>query len=750
MDKALDHSEHGMRDSRSDSIRFADFDLKEILRVLNRRKWLIAAVTLLLTLLMVVYVFLATPRYTADLQVLFEPKTGPVVDFKAALSGQPQDEASLLGEIEVIKSRDLAKRVIDKLGLDQNAEFNRALRTEAEWLTSIKQYVKSIGGISGVKPEAEQSLTEEQRRSVERERMINTFLDKLEATQTGRSRAVDVEFTSENPVLSAEIANTLADLYLVSRLEGKFENAKRASTWLAERVETLRQQVEQSETAVENYRKQHGLLQGERVTLVAERISDLSAKLTDASIARTQAEANLSQARRLTSRSGDVSSAVQVLQSELIERFREKELELARKEAEMLERYGPRHPLIIQLNAEKAKFRETVQAEVTKIIRSLENEVQVARRREEALARDLDGLKAQVEQANTATVGMRTLQRDSEANRLLLEKFMTAFMETSAQEDVESQLPDARIISRAAIPEKPSFPRKTLMIVIGFVGAALISVLLAFTIEQLDPGFRSAEQIEHAIGLPVLAIVPRVENSRLKGDTPDAYAFRRPDSAFGEAIRSVYTRLLLSAGSQPPKTLLFVSSEASEGKTTIALSVARLQAKAEKKVLLLDADFRRSMVAERLNIADAPGLADLLGGSATLADIVRKDPLSGADIIVSGRPVPDGGDLLSSGKLEKLLAELKPAYDLIILDCAPVLALSDANILSGMADMTLLVVRWGQTRREVVKYALRQVNRLSGNVVGVVLSIVDVRQHAYYGYGDSGYYYGKSAKYYSS
>jgi polysaccharide biosynthesis transport protein len=305
----------------------------------------------------------------------------------------------------------------------------------------------------------------------------------------------------------------------------------------------------------------------------------LSSKLTDATIARLAAEANLAQVRQLLRSADRVDTASQVLQSALVQRFREEELDLERREAQLNEQLGPRHPAMVQLQAEKKRFQQKVRAEINKIVNGLENEVEVARSREAALSHDQEALKRQMAQANEASVGLNSLQRDAEANRLLLEKFSTAFMETSAQEDVQSRLPDARIISPAPIPEKPSFPKKLLLLAIAFVGSTVTGVLLAFVVEYLDAGFRSAEQLEEATRLPVLAHVPRLTVTKLRGEDVVDYILRRPQSAFAEAVRSVYTRLLLLTPlERPPQVVLLVSAIADEGKTTIALALARQQA----------------------------------------------------------------------------------------------------------------------------------------------------------------------------
>jgi len=708
-------------------------------------------VVVLLTGIAVLYVQTATPRYTAELQVVFENKTGPLFDFQAAVAGAPQDEASILTEIEVIRSRKLADRVIKALQLDQDPEFNGKLRPPS----ALSTFFKDTLGLDLFPAKAPNEfdptqLTVEELRDKENNKIIDALLEDVQAKQIPRSRAVVINFTSESPRTAARVLNTLSELYLVARLEDKFDNAQRASSWLAGRIQVLREKVEASEREIEAYRKRHGLFEGRATSLVTEHVSDLSSKLTDATIERRAAEARLAQVRNLRS-ADSVDTAVQVLDSKLIERFREQELELERKEAELGQSLGARHPAVIQLQAERQRFREKLQAEIGKIVQRAENEVVVARGREAALQRDLSSVKGDMVQSNQASIGLRALEREADANKLLLEQFLASFMQASAQEDMRAQLPDARVVSPAVMPDKPSYPRKVFVVMIAFLGSILVGGLFALTLESLDAGFRSAEQIEAVTELPVMAHVPLLTTTKGGGERPETFILKRPDSAYAEAIRSLRTRLLLAFGDRPPQVLVLTSAEPDEGKSTLGLSLVRAQAQADRRTLLIDADFRRSRLTTRITgISDQPGLYEVLSGQATAEDAIQSDPASLADLMVSGSSSADRKVLGDAARLEGLLATLRSRYDLIVIDAPPALALAEGQVIPMVADATLLVVRWGKTRKRVVRYTMDQLTRFGMPLHGVVLNMVDVRKQAYYGYGDAGYYYGKRAKYYTS
>jgi capsular exopolysaccharide synthesis family protein len=331
---------------------------------------------------------------------------------------------------------------------------------------------------------------------------------------------------------------------------------------------------------------------------------------------------------------------------------------------------------------------------------------------------------------------------------VLLERFQVAFMEANAQQDADSQMPGARIISPATIPEKPSFPKATLFIAAGFAGSVLIGVLLAFGVEAFDPGFRSGEQVEQQLGVPVISLIPLLGRVRLAGETPEKYMLNKPDSTFAEAVRSIHTTMMLASAEHTLRTIAVCSSEPGEGKTTVAISLAQLQARLGRRVLLVDADFRLPSVAKSLGLRKGPGLMEFMAGTASHADVVQRHLESGADVIVSGDYTEAGYDLIASEKTENLIKRWRETYDLVIIDTAPLHVVSDSRIFSKYADGTFLVVRWGKTRREAVNYSLNMISEAGGRLFGVVLSMVDTKRHATYGFGDSGFYHGKAKKYY--
>jgi capsular exopolysaccharide synthesis family protein len=425
--------------------------------------------------------------------------------------------------------------------------------------------------------------------------------------------------------------------------------------------------------------------------------------------------------------------------------LREQETDLARQQAELSGRYGERHPTMINLKAEIRDLKSKINGEVNKIVLSLANEVEVARTRETTLAANLAAVQQNVGELSKAGVKLGELQREADANRALFETFLARFKETSQQDQILK--PDARIISAAESPLAPSFPKKKVILAVALGIAVLLGVFLALLIERLDNGFRSPEQVEKMTGVPGLGLIPAAPVSRKT--PPHEYLLQKPTSAYAEALQSVRTALHFSNVDHPPRVVLVTSALPQEGKTTFAISLARIAARSGLKVVLVDADMRRPKIAKLMGLESDAGLRELLAGDALIPGVLHKDEQTGLHIIPSRPDTPGPQDLLGSRRMRDLVRQMSTLYDMVVVDSPPIMAVSDPIVLSGLVDATLVLVRWETTPREVAISAIRQLRQSGGRIAGAVLTRVNMRKHARFSYGDSGYYYDQYKGYYA-
>ena len=721
-----------------------ELDLRELLLKLNRRRKAIAGIFFLVVMITGLYLYQATPMYTSQTLLTLDLRQSRVVDIEEVLSGISADASVIGTEMDIIRSSSLMERVVDKLRLDRDPEFNPALLENGNE-SLIQKFTGWVGGLLVLETGAQEELSPEEEEQRLKRSIVRALQANLEVEHRRQSHTITLSYTSQSPKRAAQIANTLADLYLTDQLEAKFEATRRANEWLAERLDSLRQEVQAAEQAVKNVRERGDLIQASGgATILEQQMGDVNAQLIEASLKRSRAEARLERANEVIDQPGGIESLGEVLDSRTIQQLRAEEASLRRKRAELTQRYGPRHPQMIQIEAEMQDLQDKLKEEANRILQSLGSEVQVARAEEQSLRRSLNQLRTEAGQAMESELTSRELERQAQSSRTLYENFLSRFQETREQDAL--QRPDARIISLAEAPNTASHPKKKRTLGLGMVAGLMFGVMGAFILETLDRGFRTGDQVEKATGLAVLGSVPLL--GRTKG-APYNYVVQKPFSSLSESLRAIRTAVHLSDVDNPPKTVMVTSALPKEGKSSFSLAVGRLSAVSGAKTLVIDADLRRPMLAKSFpDLNPKARLEDVLQGKAEITDAIIKDPETGLHVLMAHGNAPSVGEMLGSKRMQTMLDKFKEYYELIILDTPPIMGVSDAWSLAKNVDSVVFLVRWAETPRETVRAALRQMELLDINVGGIVLSMVNLRQQSKYGYGGYGYYYGKYKKYY--
>ncbi len=716
-----------------------EFSLKDFLHQLWRNRRMLAGVILLLTGLAAVVTFQMTPRYKGKALIMIAPPKAKVVGLESLLSGTPFNQNTLNSQIAIIESRRFARKVIEKLRLDRDPEFNPALEGSGGVFSSIRSLFSS----------SSPKLSTKDRKTRELAETVDRFLKVLTVTPVYQSRVLTVTVSSADAKKSALIANAVAEHYLIDQLEAKFDATQRATKWLSGRITALRTAVERSERAVELYRRENGLVKGkDNTTIATTQIAQVSAQLVLARAKRAEVAARLNQIEKLLKSKRGVESAVEVLSSALIQRLRERESEVIGKMAELSAVFGRKHPKMLAVRAEMNDLRRKIRLEVRKIVQQVRNEAEVAQARETSLSKSLAKLEGQVSQLNEKSIGLRSLEREANANRALLETVLARFKETTAQQSF--QTPDARIISSAVVPTNPYMPKIFLFIGVAFIGATVIGIITVILVEHLDSGFRSSEQVEAVTGFPVLGLIPEIEESFSKRGEFSDYLDANQLSPFVESVRGIRLSISMSNVDRPPKIIMITSAAPEEGKSVLAFSLAQIIANSPARAILVDCDLRRPVINQYIQEEREPGLTDYMAGKASLEEVIRKKMGSQLHTITAGAPVPNPSDILSSSQMKKLLHGLAESYEFVIVDCPPVLAVNDARALAPLVDTAVFATRWGKIHRETASYAISQLAKSGVRIAGVALTRVELKRHAEYDYADSGQYHRKYANYYTT
>lgn len=701
-------------------------DLHEIIFLLLKSWKVIGGIASVVVVFATLYAFIKNPVYRAESMIQITPQGQDGINLESLMMGGVNDSLTIKSEIDILKSRKIVKRVIDKLNLDKNIKSHEDKYTSR--LTNPEDIVAYENLIAGV-------------------------LSNTKIVSNPSSYTVKVQYYHENPVFAAEVANALVDEYLGEQLEVKFDSVRRVNEWLNVRVKSLKNQLKESERSVQVFKEKNDIVESLRGSVDEQKMTDLNTQLIIASSERAQAKAKLENVLKLNKKQksdssnnikdGNISeslvgdSSFEVLSSPIIQRLKQEETEVMRKKADLGNRYGPKHPDMININAELQDIRNKLESEVRNITNSLRSDVAIAKAKENNLKQQINKLKGKLNINNKIHIQLAELEREAEANRVLYESFLSRFKELSESQDYAQ--PVARIISEAEAPIYPAYPRRKLIIFVAIIFGGMLGCGVVLSLQYFDFGIKNVHDLEKVTTLPIIGVLPKISYDGKLSD----YCIEKQKSRYAESLRSILTFLHTYRKDRAcePKTILITSSMTQEGKTLTSVSLARLKALSGKKVLLIDADMRLSYVADLFDKKVKYGLQDYLVGKIDADKIIYKDEKTGLDFIASHESTINSQELLSSNRMLKLLSKVYDEYDLIVIDSPPVVAISDALRLSHIVDVTLCLVRAGETKKRLFNMALKQFELNNIIPTGVIMTFADLSK-------GSGYYYGGYYNYY--
>lgn len=672
-----------------------DISFRELWELLKRRVAIAALVGLMVAALVFVMSMRQKPMYASEALVLIDRSERQVVDSPAS-DVERSDSTVVDTEVEVLKSRKLARRVADKLDLYSHPVF---IPTPP---TGLRKW--ALGATRGVthflwqSPDPEIWLSSEELVEQRKNASIDKVLNSTKVRRNGLTYVIAIRARTPDPSLSAAVANEFAHQYVLNQVQSKFDSSQVLNDWVGSRLDELRNQVETAEAAVDSYRRQAGLLNVTGADLVERQIVELSNEIAAQRRKLEDSEAKLAIARE--SQTSDALSPV--LTSDRIVNLRATEAQILDEKSELQTTLGPSHPDVAKVENRLKSVERELSNEIARIVSSLESDVAANRRGVEAGEARLRQLQSKAVQNNTAIVNLTELERQASASRSLYEQFLARNQELTAMTELEQ--PGAQILSEAVIPARPYAPSVRLQLAIALLVGAAAGFLTIVWREIFESRFLSPKDIYRATGVTCLTTVPN-----RKGMQPIHEEIAgKPFSYLSECVRRILTELeMRKTGSDGlGKVATIVASGRHEGKTTMALGLAIVARNAgHRRILLIDADMRKNSLTKALDMAAGDGLHQVLSGEIPYEQAIQTSAEFGFDVLPSDFDATYPA-IVNELAVKELLLAVREKYDLIIVDTAPLLAISETRYFVRYSDDLVALIRWKSTTQEDTKVLL--------------------------------------------
>lgn len=695
--------------------------LYDYLLILRKHQWLILSFLLAVVTIVSITTFRMQPVYVATARIEIDRDNANILPFQGV---DPYDymldsDNYIETQSKILTSETLALQTIRSSGLSTRPEFSSGNPSEALTTGSL----------------------ENQRRPPE----LGEFLGSLGVKRVPNSRLLDVSFESTDPQFAARVVNEHIKNYQEQNIKSRFDETTRATAWLRDQLDELKVKVQESEDKRIAYERKNQIWTlDDKQNITTQRLSDINKAFTDAQEDRMRKEALYQFAK-----AGDVSDVPQLRDDAILQNLLAKRQATSEEHSDALNQYGPNFPRVQRLQAQLKDLDQLIKKQEVTTLNRIETDYREARERELLLTQALDKQKAEANEMAERMVEYNILKREAEANKALYDGLMTKLKEVGISAALQSS--NIRVVDPAMIPAYPSRPAKARNIVLGFLVGLVGGIGLALLREYLDNTVKTPDDIEALVRLPSLAVVPQFSSTNgngsrrrlLPGISSNGHNEKRvelvaqhlPKSQMSEAFRALRTSLLLSQPGHPPQVILVTSALPREGKTTAAANLAVTLAQLGDRTVLVDADLRKPGVGRVLDLGGGKyaGLSSYLAGVSTLDLVTVPHPvIPNLAAIPTGPLPPNPADLLSSQRLADAIAELRGKYKFIVIDSPPIMAATDAVILSVQTDGVLLVVRSGDTPKEAFTRTRDLLNSVKCRMLGVVLNAVDSGAPDYY------------------
>lgn len=692
-------------------------DFKKYIGILYKHRWLVLAVMAMVVCVGMVHTLLQTPIYRGNATIEIKRDVANL----SGLAGLDTREAGASIEFyqtqyELLKSRALAERIVAKLRLAEQPDFMTSRKSLLQRLTG--GFISSSQAQQQIDPKAAQA------------RAIRRVMGGLSVQPVRNSRVVQVSYDSPSPKYAQLVANGAVAAFVEMSLERNYEASAHARKFLEERLQDLRLKLEESERKLVDYAEEKDILTtSDERTLAMTNLEEINEALTEASKERLKQELVWNQVK-------DADVLPQSLETEAVEAYRGRRAELMLEYQDKLKVFKPGYPDMVQLRAQISEIDKQISQEMQRIKEAIRLQYDAAVAEQTSLQLQVADLKRDVTDYQERNIDYTILKREVDTNRTLYEGLLQRYKELSVAGGAGNPS-NISIVDEAQRPEIPYKPNLKLNLALALMFGAVSGGLAAFAREFVDDSFKHPEEVEQELGLPLMGIIPEVDETK--------YAEQMEDlrSPLNEAYRSLRTALQFSTSAGAPKTLLVTSSRPSEGKSATSFNIARHFAQLGMQVLLIDADLRKPSLHRRIGCVAHRGLSNCLVGNARPPEVLQRTDYPNLEFMPAGPLPPDPTELLASARMASLLAIASEKYDLVVVDTAPVGGMADAPILSNFTEGCLLVIEAHKAPRNGVANALKRLHFARADVLGVVLNKFNQKTSGYgygYGYGTDEYY----------
>src|SRR5215472_9104851 len=725
-----------------------DSSLEELFKIftgfLHRQYPVIIAAFLLIMTLAAVYLFTTPPSFTAFAKLMIETRQVQLFQQQSVLGNAPPDTWFVDSQVEVLQSENVALGVIKDLHLTKDPQFlwpklGLFSAIKGSVLGLVDSVLRLFQSSSTSTSDPEFALT---RAAVER------FQSQLIITRAGLTYIISVGFQAQDAQQAAKIANAVADAYIADQLEAKYQAALRAGTWMQDRLKELRVQATNAERAVEDFKAKNNIVAANGRLMNEQQLSELNTTLIQARAQTAETKAKLDRIDEILRTGVEVPDATVTdsLKSEVINKLRSQYLDFSRQAAELSAKYGARHLAVVDLRTRMQEIRKVIIDELNRIAQTYRSDYEIAKAREESISKSLMEIVSVSQTTNQAQIALRDLESRAQSYRQLNDSFLQRYMETVQQQSFP--ISEARVITRATPPLRPSNPRTLLVLMVGATGGVIAGFGLGLLRDIWDQVFRTSDQVASILHTDCIAMLPKVVEGQvtsrsrqprtdygglahriIKRDQSLFWAvIDSPLSRFPESIRAIKIATYRHMSVEGSKVLAFTASLPNEGKSTAAMALAQSIASVGGRVLLLDADLRNPGLTRKLIPEARVGLLEVLANEVKIEDALCVDPdtrLVFLPAVVNER-IAHSSEVLACESTRILFERLRQAYEYIIVDLPPLAPVVDVRAMTHLIDSFVFVIEWGRTKIDVVEHALRMAPGVYDNLLGVVLNKADL------------------------